>query len=263
MDTDRPKKLGGRVMGAVGGVEMKYKRTKQRPCSVINCPHCNGRIEFYYYSGMGGLAPHFYCDSCSNILFRDEDRKKLYGNKPSKELLEEITKDLPNCICGGRFKAGANPKCHHCKKEIKHKSNPVQRLNDPYVIQNKGAYLLEPETIEGCATIRGYIQKLFRGMILIIFDWFILLCDSVKNLGHEALGWAHRLPIKKRIDAESYPPFNPRVNGAPDSLREALMFCQKWDDLRGWQQGVLGLLIVVASFFVFVALAGVVLKFFF
>jgi hypothetical protein len=94
---------------------------------------------------MGDLSPHFYCDSCSNILFRENDQKKLNKNDHTEELLNEITKDLPKCLCGGQFKAGANPKCPHCKKEIKHQSNPLQRLSDPYAIQVKGAYLLKPK----------------------------------------------------------------------------------------------------------------------
>ena len=117
--------------------------TRQCPKST-HCPHCNEVIEFYHYSGMGNLAPHFYCDSCSNIFFREKDRMILNNNEPTEEILNEITKDLPKCICGGQFKAGANPKCPHCKKEIEHSSSQVQRLSDPCAIQIKGAYLLRP-----------------------------------------------------------------------------------------------------------------------
>jgi hypothetical protein len=124
---------------------MKFKREKRESVKSISCPHCDGIIEYYNYSGMGDLAPHFYCDLCSNIFFRESDRTKIYGKDLTEELLSEITEDLPRCICGGQFKAGANPKCPHCKKDLDHKHNPVQRLADTYVIQVKGAYLLQPE----------------------------------------------------------------------------------------------------------------------
>ena len=55
-----------------------------------------------------------------------------------------IAKDLPGCPCGGEFKAGSNPKCPHCGREIEHKDDPLVRLNDPFAIQIKGALLLKP-----------------------------------------------------------------------------------------------------------------------
>jgi hypothetical protein len=124
---------------------MEYIQEKRKPCASTNCPHCNRIIKYYHYSGMGDLAPHFYCDSCSNIFYRESDRVKIYGKDLTEELLFEIIKDLPKCICGGQFKAGANPKCPHCKKELKHQDNPIQRLGDPYAIQLEGAYLLQPK----------------------------------------------------------------------------------------------------------------------
>jgi hypothetical protein len=126
---------------------MEFEAIKRAPFKSMNCQHCKGIVEFYHYSGMGDLAPHFYCDSCSNILFREEDSKKLYNCELTEELFDEITKDLPACTCGGKFRAEANPKCPHCKQEIKHQDSPLNRLRDPYAIQLKDAYLLKPSKV--------------------------------------------------------------------------------------------------------------------
>jgi len=134
-----------KYLGKIGDrKKISFIKEQRQPCKSINCPSCGEAIKFYHYSGMGGLAPHFYCDTCSNVLFREKDRLKLRQNEPSEELLNEIAKDLPKCICGGQFRAGANTKCPHCRKEVPHQGNPVQRLTDPYVIQLEGAYLLKP-----------------------------------------------------------------------------------------------------------------------
>jgi len=125
-------------------ISMKYEAFHREPTRKVACPHCSGLIEFYYYSGMGDLAPHFYCDTCSNILFREKDRQRIRGQEISEDLLQEFTEDLPECTCGGQFRPETNPKCPHCKREIKHQDNAIKRLRDPYAIQVKGACLLKP-----------------------------------------------------------------------------------------------------------------------
>ena len=128
-------------------MRVKFEAIKREPCKSMNCPHCNGVVEFYHYSGMGDLAPHFYCDSCSNILFREEDSRKLCNYELTEDLFDEITKDLPACTCGGQFRAETNPKCPHCGQEIKHHDSSLNRLRDPYAIQLKDAYLLKPSKV--------------------------------------------------------------------------------------------------------------------
>jgi len=122
---------------------MEFESFTRTPCKTISCPHCRHAIEFYHYSGMGGLAPHFYCDTCSNILFREEDHHKIRDREITMDLLDELSEDLPACPCGGQFRSEASPKCPHCKREIKHRDNPQRRLTDPYAIQIKGAHLLK------------------------------------------------------------------------------------------------------------------------
>jgi hypothetical protein len=124
---------------------MKFEAFSRDPCKSINCPHCKGIVEFYHYSGMGDLVPHFYCDTCSNILFREEDHHKVRDREITIELLNELSENLPACPCGGQFSPEASPKCPHCKREIKHQETPLKMLSDPYAIQIKGARLLKPK----------------------------------------------------------------------------------------------------------------------
>lgn len=108
----------------------------------MQCSSCSKTIRYMRYSGMSGMSPHFYCDRCSNIIFRDCDLKLLYENEPSEELLERIASTLPNCPCGGQFAPGNNPKCPHCHTEHPHQHDPLARLSDPFVIKVEGADLL-------------------------------------------------------------------------------------------------------------------------
>jgi hypothetical protein len=124
---------------------MKFESFSREPCKSINCPHCKGVVEFYHYSGMGDLVPHFYCDTCSNILFREEDHHKIRNREITVALLNELSDSLPACPCGGQFSPEASPKCPHCKLEIKHQETPLKKLTDPYAIQIKGASLLKPK----------------------------------------------------------------------------------------------------------------------
>jgi uncharacterized paraquat-inducible protein A len=124
---------------------MKFESISREPCKSISCPHCKGVFEFYHYSCVGDLTPHFYCDSCSNLFFLEEDRHRIRTHKITEELLNDLSKSLPACPCGGQFSVEARPKCPHCQLEIKHRDTALKRLTNPYAIQVKGAILLKPK----------------------------------------------------------------------------------------------------------------------
>jgi len=121
-----------------------FTSTQREPAAYKPCPSCKGSIGYYWFSGMGELFPHFYCDRCSNVFFDPKIKKNIYYKESTNALVEEIDKSLPHCPCGGQFKSGQNPKCPKCGFEFKHQSNPIQRLTDPYLILIEGAFLLEP-----------------------------------------------------------------------------------------------------------------------
>jgi len=112
------------------------------PAYSTDCPHCGKAIRFYRFSGMGELAPHFYCNRCSNVFFRESDRTCAWGKAATPELLQAIAATLPACACGGHFQPGQNPKCPHCKQPLPHQANPVDRLFDPYAVLVEGAVLV-------------------------------------------------------------------------------------------------------------------------
>ena len=104
----------------------------------MRCPKCDKDTPAWRSSGMSQCFPHFYCDTCSNVIRRLEDQKLVWNGK-SRELLEEIVASLPRCSCGGVFVAGAAPKCRHCGAEYSDSRDPVDRLHDPHMIVMDGA----------------------------------------------------------------------------------------------------------------------------
>lgn len=104
-----------------------------------NCPGCRTANLAYVMSGMSDCCPHFYCDRCSNVIFRKSDGDLLREEAPSAEMLSKIVGTLPSCPCGGRFGPNANPKCKKCGGEFKHQSDAVSRLTDPHMICMEGA----------------------------------------------------------------------------------------------------------------------------
>ncbi|AEG92492.1 conserved hypothetical protein [Ramlibacter tataouinensis TTB310] len=113
------------------------------PCvGNMKCLACERVTPAWQSSGMGESFPHFYCDTCSSVIHREQDKELVDPVEPSQQLLDQIATALPNCPCGGRFRPGANPKCPHCRAEYKHPWSPVQRLTLPHVILLDGACLI-------------------------------------------------------------------------------------------------------------------------
>lgn len=108
----------------------------------MKCPSCNSLTRAWQSSGMSESFPHFYCDTCSNVIHREQDKELVYPNEPSQQLLDRIAATLPSCPCGGFFKPGANPKCPNCRAEYTHHWNPVQRLIAPHIVLVDGACLI-------------------------------------------------------------------------------------------------------------------------
>ena len=113
-------------------------RSDNRWVGTLRCPACGYVARAWKSSGMSECRPHFYCDHCSNAIFREEDQS-LSWNEQNAEVLATIASTLPSCPCGGRFVPGANPKCPRCGAAFTHQADPVKRLSDPHVILLDGA----------------------------------------------------------------------------------------------------------------------------
>ena len=119
--------------------------TQIEPVAYAQCPNCQKRVGYYWFSGMGDLIPHFYCDRCSNLYHSKAHREVLKSSKATQELLDKLGASLPGCPCGGHFRPGQFPKCPHCEYEFRSKADSIWRLKDPYAILIEGASLVTEE----------------------------------------------------------------------------------------------------------------------
>ena len=111
---------------------------------IMTCPKCQHAVPAWKASGMSECWPHFYCDRCSNAIYRKGDQR-IACTERSGAIVERIAATLPHCPCGGRFVPAANPKCPLCRTEFTHQDDAVRRLTDPHVIVLNGACFFSDE----------------------------------------------------------------------------------------------------------------------
>jgi hypothetical protein len=156
----------------------------------MKCPYCQKRTPAWRSSGMSESRPHFYCDRCSNVICRTSDGM-LVLEPLTQELLDRIAATLPDCPCGGRFRPGASPKCHHCGREMLHQADPVRRLHDPYLIVVDGACVFSDQNepyrvrITRSPTLR---EPFLLGMVAILVAISINACVD-QGGPHQLTAW--------------------------------------------------------------------------
>ncbi|PKF76455.1 hypothetical protein CW749_26945 [Vibrio sp. vnigr-6D03] len=104
----------------------------------LRCNQCDGLTPAWRSSGMSQCFPHFYCDTCSNVIHRVSDQRLVWSDK-SQAILEQITNTLPKCSCGGQFAPNRGPNCKHCHAEIPIVRDAVEYLHNPNMIVVDGA----------------------------------------------------------------------------------------------------------------------------
>lgn len=104
----------------------------------LQCPKCQGLTPAWRSSGMSDCFPHFFCNTCSNVIHREADKELVWLEK-SQALLHQIADTLPDCDCGGRFSANSGPNCKHCGEEIPAVADAVEYLHNPRMIIVDGA----------------------------------------------------------------------------------------------------------------------------
>jgi hypothetical protein len=130
----------------------------------MSCPSCHRLTAAWQSSGMSESFPHFYCDTCSNVIHRESDKDLVYRAEATQELLDTIAGSLPDCPCGGHFKPGANPKCPHCNAEYAHQWDPVERLLVPHMILLDGACLVRDRLYSYQISIGPRVKYWLRAM---------------------------------------------------------------------------------------------------
>ena len=116
---------------------VEYERSLQW-VGDLKCNSCDGLTPAWRSSGMSECFPHFFCDTCSNVIHRDADKRIVWHEK-SQQILDNIAQTLPKCSCGGQFAPKCGPKCKHCNAEIPIVSNAVDYLHCPNMVVIDGA----------------------------------------------------------------------------------------------------------------------------
>ena len=116
---------------------VEYERSLQW-VGDLKCNSCEGLTPAWRSSGMSECFPHFFCNTCSNVIHRKSDKKIVLSEK-SQKTLDVIAETLPKCNCGGLFLPRCGPKCKHCNVEIPLVSNPIEYLHNPNMVVVDGA----------------------------------------------------------------------------------------------------------------------------
>src|SRR6266700_4091727 len=87
-----------------------------------DCEHCH-RVYRYslWHSGFGDNA-YAYCDECGMLATLNYGNQTVadFPRLPTQyqQINEEWESLLRPCECGGRFRAGAEPRCPHCRQVL-------------------------------------------------------------------------------------------------------------------------------------------------
>lgn len=134
----------------------------------MKCPACTRLTPAWQSSGMSESFPHFYCDTCSNVINRQRDKDQVYTQTPTPELLKYIVDTLPDCPCGGHFKADTNPKCPHCRADYSHHWDAVKRLTLGQMILIDGATLVRDDLY----SYQISIGSKWKYWLRVVIKWF-------------------------------------------------------------------------------------------
>jgi hypothetical protein len=125
---------------------------EERPGWEVECPRCVSKIPYTVLNLSVGVDVYLYCDTCSNFVLREEDRRELVPllsqstendfDAKVGALYERLEKNLPPCECGGRFTLWSNVKCPNCYYEFPYNNgirNLAARYREPKLVWIQGA----------------------------------------------------------------------------------------------------------------------------
>jgi hypothetical protein len=90
------------------------------------CEHCHHKFPYYLIHNGFNDSFYAYCDRCgrtaliSSWVFVKERRltEEQQRNLPQGQIARRLEADLSSCECGGRFLAGASPRCPACNEVL-------------------------------------------------------------------------------------------------------------------------------------------------
>jgi hypothetical protein len=88
--------------------------------TIGQCDQCKQKFSYaLIHNGFNDTA-YAYCDSCGCTAFFDawKPRPNDIPMQFHQCIGKEVEGFIRPCVCGGHFKAGASPRCPHCKHEL-------------------------------------------------------------------------------------------------------------------------------------------------
>lgn len=84
-----------------------------------HCEHCKETFGYYLIHNGFNESSYGYCDRCGmTALFDGWKVPKGIQMPRHQSITPEIEPLLQPCKCGGAFRAGASPRCSHCKERL-------------------------------------------------------------------------------------------------------------------------------------------------
>ena len=110
----------------------------------LNCPNCDAEVKYTALNVVGGEDLFFYSNKNSDVVLREEDRRRARIIKSNDELLNlysDIETRLSTLDNGSQFKLSNNICCPHCGEQFPYKFNAdsQERLYESKIIWVEGA----------------------------------------------------------------------------------------------------------------------------
>jgi hypothetical protein len=84
-----------------------------------DCEHCKKQFGYYLIHTGFNESSYAYCDSCGFTALLDGWKvPKSIQMVRHQNIAPEIETHLAPCQCGGAFRAGASPRCPHCRQPL-------------------------------------------------------------------------------------------------------------------------------------------------
>jgi hypothetical protein len=101
------------------GILPAAKRTRAREQKVGVCEHCKRRFGYYLIHNGFNESAYAYCEACGTTALLDKWKvpKGIEVNWDNA-ITPGIEHHLAKCPCGGAFRAGASPRCPHCREPL-------------------------------------------------------------------------------------------------------------------------------------------------
>ena len=92
-----------------------------RKHDIGDCEHCKKQFGYYLIHNGFNDSAYAYCDTCGMTELLDGWKGPKTGEFQMllhQNITQEVEPFLAPCQCGGFFRAGASPRCPHCRQPL-------------------------------------------------------------------------------------------------------------------------------------------------